>query len=169
MRSLVSLTTIAAFVVPMVATAQTGSASGTLSERAYYIAQFRGSGDSATIELLLILRGEPGWSTRSVAGTGRSIATASAAVGRAQPTYYSLTIGTTTFEYSYLDEGRVLRLYGARYPLDGANVVVIDNVDGAGGPPTVVQRLTLPLPVRVRTFQLPDSLRQIPGLQEFIR
>lgn len=156
-------------LVPGFALAQGGSASGTLSERAYYIAHFRGNPDSARIELLLILRGEPGWMNQSVAGGGYNSTTASASIGRREPVRYSLAIGSVRFDYSYQEDDRTLRIEGARYPLDGANVVVIDNVDRVAGPPTVVRRFSLVLPSSVGALAVTNSLRQVPELQEFIR
>jgi len=56
----------------------------------------------------------------------------------------------------------------AEYPLGSHNVVVLNNIDSAGGPLSIV-RLTLALPTTVSRHSLSDTLRERPELQEFLR
>jgi len=156
-----------AAVTPIVASAQgiIGSGGGTLSERASYSALYRGHPDSAAIELIVILRGTPGWNLRG--GHARESMGPISASGRV-PIWHRLTIGSTTIEYSYQSDGRILRVGDAEYPLGSHNAVVLNNVDSVGGPVSIV-RLTLALPSAVSRHSLSDTLRSRPELQEFIR
>ena len=43
----------------------TGSGGGTLSPRTQYVAFYQGHGPDASIRLLLVLRGQPGWESAS--------------------------------------------------------------------------------------------------------
>ena len=156
---------LVAVVAPMLASAQgiSGSSGGTLSERARYSALYRGHPDSAVIELIVILRGTPGWMNR---GHGYE---SMGPMGSADvPIRHSLTIGSRAFEYSYRVSDRTLRIGDAEYPLGSHNVVVLDSIDSMGGPLSIV-RLTLALPSTVSRHSLSDALRQTPELQEFIR
>ncbi len=154
-------------VAPLLASAQaiTGGSGGTLSDRANYSAFYRGHPDSIAVDLIVILRGAPGWNR---AGSHARESMGPVSPSSRFPVRHSLTIGSTTFEYSYQPRERILRLGDTWLSLDSSNVVIIDRVDGVGGPPTVVGRLTLRLS-SINAHTLSDSLRQIPALQEFIR
>ncbi len=156
-----------AVVLPIVASAQgvTGSSGGMLSERTNYSALYRGHPDNAAIELIVILRGAPGWNRAG--SQGRESIGPMSLSGRV-PIRQRLTIGSTVFEYSYQPNGRILRIGDAEYPLGSHNVVVLNNVASVGGPHSIV-RLTLALPPAVSRRAMSDILSQRPELQEFIR
>ena len=154
-------------VAPVLVTAQgiSGSSGGSLTDRAQYSALYRGHPDSAVVELIVILRGAPGWMNRG--GHARESMGPMSASGN-MPMRYRLTTDSTTFEYSYQLTGRILRIGDAEYPLGSHNVVVLNNVDSVGGPLSIV-RLTLALQSAVSRHSLSDTLRARPELQEFIR
>jgi hypothetical protein len=156
---------LVAVVAPMLATAQgiSGSHGGDLSERAYYAAFYRGHPDSAVMELIVVLRGAPGWRAR-----GHGYESIGPLGNEALPIRHSLAIGSRAFEYSYRASDRTLRIGNAEYPLGSHNVVVLDSIDSMGGPLEIV-RLTLTLPSNVSRHSLSEALRQIPPLHEYIR
>ncbi len=158
-----------AVVMPIVAYGQPvkGGSAANLSDRAQFYAYYSGQADNATIELVVVLRGQPGWA-RPGSGTVRESA-GPIFIDERVPVQHSLTIGSKHFEYTYQPSDRTLQIGETRYPLDGANVVVIDRVDGVGGPPTVVCRLKFEMTGKPNAMALSDSLRRMPELQEFIR
>ncbi len=158
-----------AAVMPLVASAQPikGGSGANLSERAQFYAYFSGQPDNAAIELIVILRGQPGWA-RPGSGTVRESA-GPIFIDERVPVQHSLTIGSKHFAYTYQPSDRALQVGETRYPLEGANVVVIDRVDGVGGPPTVVRRLKFEMTGKPNAMALADSLRRMPELQEFLR
>lgn len=161
---------IAFAVLPSLLTAQ-GSAGGTLSERAEYIL-FRGtSGADAPIDVLLILRGQPGWMNRDAGRNSASRTTSAIAAGDVSgraPIRYGFDIGGVKFECSYQAYGRVLRMWGEEHRLDSTNVLLIDRIDSVGGPPIIVRKLTLTLPA-AHNDRLAGALLGVPALQEFVR
>ncbi|HEV8364971.1 MAG TPA: hypothetical protein VGQ52_15765 [Gemmatimonadaceae bacterium] len=155
---------------PMLASAQeiSGSGSGPLSERTYCTLLYRGRSDSSAIEIVLILRGQPGWANRRRGG-GASLSSRVGPIragGRA-PVRYSLTLRSSQFEFSYEPEGRILRFGDAWYPLEDANVVILDDVDF--GAPHIIGRFSIPFGPVSRHKSPAEVLRRVPELQEFIR
>lgn len=158
-----------AFVLPLVATAQPikGGSGANLSDRAQFYAYYRGQPDHATIELIVVLRGQPRWA-RPGSGTVRESA-GPIFIDERVPVQHSLTIGSRHFEYIYQPSDRTLSIGDTRYALEGANVVVVDRIDGVGGPPTVVRRLKLEMTGKPDAVALWNSLRRMPQLQEYLR
>jgi hypothetical protein len=154
------------------ARAQGGSSGGTLSPRTHYVAFHRGQ-PPAAITLLLVLRAQPGWESRSSSSSGMAIASAtagsSASGGPGRPMRYSISIGDVQFECRYDPDRHVLTWNGRDYQLDDDNVVLIDRIDGVGGSPEIARRLKLQLPGYTGTTDMIGRIRGIPELQEFLR
>lgn len=152
----------------LAAQSASGSSGGTLSERAQYIAFYRGRPPDGKTDVLLILRAQPGWASGYGSGSGRGRSSMGPASfdGRG-PINYSLEVGAVKFECSFQPDGRILRFGGESYLLDSANVVIIDRVDGVGGAAAIVRRLTLLLPPAGRK-DFARTLRQFPELREFL-
>ena len=148
--------------------AQTGSGGGTLSHRTHYVAFYRGQPPDASIRLLLVLRGQPGWESRPSGASGVASASASASAGSG-PVRYSIAIGTAQFECRYDPERHILTYNGRSYQLDDTNVVVIDRIDGVDGSPEIVRRLKLQLPAYNGGPDMAALFREIAELQEFLR
>lgn len=158
-----------ALVMPIVAYSQPvkGGSAANLSDRAQFYAYYRGTPDNAAIELLVILRGQPRW-MRPGSGTVRE-SVGPVFVDERVPLSHTLTIGSKEFEYTYHPGDRTLVTGGTRYPLESANVVVIDRVDGVGGRPTVVRKLQLDMSGKANAKALHDWVMSVPELQEFIK
>jgi hypothetical protein len=158
-----------AVVMPIVAHGQPvkGGSAANLSDRAQFYAYYRGTPDNASIELLVILRGQPRW-MRPGSGTVRE-SVGPVFIDEQVPLRHTLTIGSKEFEYTYHPDNRTLVIGESRYPLESANVVVIDRVDGVGGPPTVVRSLRLDMTGKASSHALHEWVMSMPELQEFIR
>ena len=157
---------LAAFLAtPAFAWAQTGSGGGTLTARAHYAAFYQGRPPGATIRLLLVLRGQPGWDSAPSSSSGMASASASAGPGVVR---YSFSIGSVEFECVYDPERHSLRYRGRDYQLADTNVVFIDRIDGVGGPPEIAQQWKLQLPA-YDGRNMPALVRAIPELQGFLR
>jgi len=158
-----------AVVMPVVAYGQPvkGGSAANLSDRAQFYAYYRGTPDNASIELLVILRGQPRWMRPGSGSVRESVGPVF--VDERVPLRHTLTIGSKEFEYTYHPGDRTLVIGEARYPLEGANVVVIDRVDGVGGSPTVVRRLQLDMAGKADAHALHDWVMSVPELQEYIR
>jgi hypothetical protein len=123
------------------------------------------------MDLLLIIRGQPGWMNRNDGRNSGMTSTAAAALGSMNsraPIHYTFNIGGVKFECSYQAEGRVLRMWGEEHRLDSTNVLLIDRIDSVGGPPIIATKLTLILPA-VEHDRLAGALLGVPALQEFVR
>ncbi|HEY7567342.1 MAG TPA: hypothetical protein VH762_07205 [Gemmatimonadaceae bacterium] len=158
-----------AVVMPIVAYGQPvkGGSAANLSDRAQFYAYYSGTPDNASIELLVILRGQPRW-MRPGSGTVRE-SVGPVFIDERVPLQHSLTIGSKEFEYTYHPGNRTLAIGESRYPLDSANVVVIDRVDGVGGPPTVVRQLHLDVTGKASSHALHEWVMNVPELQDYIR
>ena len=167
MRSHILLASTLALPALVSAQPLTGSAGGTLSPRTHFLAFYQGSPPDATIKLLLVLRGQPGWQTggpSGQAGSGRSSATA----GRG-PLRYTLAVGAVHFECVYDAARQILTYNGSVQQIDSSNVVVIDRIDGVGGPPQTLRLFTLTLPAYRGGPEGVVMVREIREVQEYLR
>ena len=155
----------ALLATPAFAWAQAGSGGGTLTARAHYVAFYQGQPPGATIRLLLVLRGQPGWDSAPSSSSGVASASASAGPGLIR---YSFSIGSVQFECVYDPERHSLRYGGRDYQLADTNVVLIDRIDGVGGPPEIAQRWKLQLPAHDGP-RMAELIRGIPELQSVLR
>ncbi|HJU75136.1 MAG TPA: hypothetical protein VJ717_15450 [Gemmatimonadaceae bacterium] len=135
-----------------------------LSDRAYYMVFYSGYSENATPELLIVLRGAPGWMQMGNRATGRS---SLAAPGSGRPWSSSITIGNVHFECSFRPNEQILRIGATDYPLGGANVVVVDRVDAVGGQPKILPPFKVPLP-RTSRESLAAVIARLPELQQYI-
>jgi hypothetical protein len=143
----------------------TGSGGGTLSPRTQYVAFYQGHGPDASIRLLLVLRGQPGWESASSSSSGVASASASTGPGVVR---YSLSIGAVQFDCTYDPAGHALTYRGRTYQLADTNVMVIDRIDGVGGLPEIIRRLKVKLPGYDRGRNMAALIREIPELQELL-
>ena len=160
---------VVCLAIPVALSAQqnVGSGGGELSARTYYIVFFRRSPDGAAVtDLVILLRGAPGW-MRGAGGEGRSTGRSSMGPpGSGRPVTMGLNLGKVRFECSYLPNGRILRLGGTDYPLGGDNIIVIDRIDEEGGAATILRPNRVELPAYTRTFA--EQLRRLPELRQYI-
>ncbi len=144
----------------------TGSGGGTLSPRTHYAAFYQGQPPDASIRLLLVLRGQPGWESAPSSSSGIASASASTGPGVVR---YSLSVGIVQFECVYDPERHSLTYRGQTYQLADTNAVVIDRIDGVGGSPEIIRRLKLPLPAFNGGRNMAARIRDIPELQDLLR
>src|SRR5688500_18537442 len=167
MRSSVILVPLVGLLAAGSAHAQTGSGGGTLSERTHYAAFYRSRPPGSPISLL-VLRGQPGWQSRTsgTSGTASASASSSASPG---PVRYRFAIGLARFDCTYDPERHVLTYDGREYQLGDNNVVLIDRIDRVGGPPEIVRQLRIQLPAYSGRGDMAALIREVPGLLEFLR
>ncbi len=173
MRAHATLTCVA-LVAPVFLSAQSvsGSASGMLSERTSYVAFFVRRQAEVVADVVVLMRGQPHWQSSPAERPGYMMSRNS--VGflssePATPVTYRTTIGSREFELSYYANRRILRVDNTDYPLDASNVLVIDRVDGIGGPPIMIRQLRLILPAVEPRSEFPMALSKLRALQEFLR
>ena len=122
-----------------------GSAGGgmSLSERAemVYTVAFRedsGGSETANVEAVIVARGAPGWKASARNRTATPPATA--------PDSGSLatSVNVAGLRLGYDRRSHAAWIHDQRVALDSFNVILVDRVDSAGGPPMVAQRLRIP-------------------------
>jgi hypothetical protein len=82
---------------------------------------------------------------------------------------YTLALGAVQFACVYDAARGILTFNGTDHHLDSNNVVVIDRIDGAGGPPQIRQRFALTLPVYPGGPEGVAVVKAIRELQEYLR
>ena len=98
-----------------------------------------------SLELLVLWRGSPGWFRRPLPGSGRvsfdDVSVFSRPEGNGGDgtavrieSRVAIEQGGVTLELRFDAENATVYVQGQRFPLDGDNVILVDDVDGAGGP-----------------------------------
>ena len=108
---------------------------------------------------IVAARGRPYWFEGSVYGSGVN----KNALGKREDTYRA---GSYSYTVLYDSVTNTAELAGTRVALDTGNVLLLDRVDGVGGPPQVVGALCAP-EIRLGGPVRP-LLDLLPGLRAFV-
>ena len=127
-------------------------------------------GASPRLELLVLWRGTPGWFMQGESGEAT---TGGSTVGRdgAVVAVQQLNYGDVRLGLEFEQKQGVVRLMGQEIPLQSANVVLVDDVDGPNGPSLAGTRHVDPeLPESPESSPpIPVILRRSPDLVDFLR
>lgn len=124
----------------------------------------RDSNGLVVIDLLILWRGSPGWMYRR---TESGSASNGGGPDRDGNVTFSEYQGGLHLTASFNSRSRELRVLGERVDLKGANVVLVDRVDGADGP-VVGKTLTVPA-TGSQELGVAAALRQTPELLDYLR
>jgi hypothetical protein len=116
------------------------------------------------LQLVVIWRGQPGWYTRGTSG-------GTSGGGSGTAFHHTVRYGGVELQLTFDMQTRVAEVQKTRVDLGDDNVILVDDVDSAGGP-RVVETLrldaTLPLPQRGIPMVAP-LLGQSPHVLAFLR
>lgn len=132
-------------VQPSVAYMQGG---GGLSPRVRATWFAEGRDDTADLLLLVLWRGTPGWQNAPHHGSGQLPPRSSEGAPERRgavpsPIVHTTRIGTVEFGIDFDLDSRTVRLIGEEVALGDRNVILVDRIDGAGGPPRIVSVLRI--------------------------
>lgn len=105
-------------------------------------------GDAADLLLLVLWRGAPGWQNAPHGGGGRlpprsEERPAGVPPGVPSPIMHDFRIGTVEFGIHFDVGSRTVRLIDEEVALGDRNVILVDRIDGAGGPPRIADVLRI--------------------------
>jgi hypothetical protein len=134
---------------------------------ASWIARLSSPQRTASLEILVLWRGTPGWFRRGPGG-GMSYG-GGGGTREVQTIVQRSSHGGIVLELEFTTEGptRSLRLQGRDVPLDGGNVVLVDDVDSPQGPTVIGTRFVDP--AMTEAHNPAEVLRRSPEIVSFLR
>jgi hypothetical protein len=124
------------------------------------------------LELLVLWRGTPGWFMQAQGGGGGMSSGGNGGGGIGDggrgPVYQRMFFGSLSFELEFDPQKQTAKIQGREVSLQNANVILVDDVDSAGGPQILGTRWVEPH-LAAGPMGVESIIQRSPELFEFLR